>query len=101
VAQEQFYQQVQRQSWDRVLCTVNFLLIVLMLFDNIAYNKQMRNVIRAMVGSMSKQLQIQLLIVLVMFPLAFLLYMEYCVELADFQSISWAFMTLFKMTLGH
>lgn len=91
---------MQSDSWDRLLCTVNFLLIMLMLFDNIAYNKQMRIVIQAMVGSMVKQLQIQLLIALVMFPLAFLLYMEYCVELTDFQSISWAFMTLFKMTLG-
>ncbi len=74
--------------------------VILQLLENIAYNKQMLNVIRTVVSSMQKQLQIQLLIVLLMFPLAFLLYLEYSVQLEDFQSISWSFMTLFKMTLG-
>ena len=97
-------QKLQNEVWVehtiKVLSVCNFFFITLLIFDNLALNKQMMALIQVLFYSAKNLLKAQMFMLIVSFPFVLLTFFNYSHLLQEFNDISWTTMTLYKMTIG-
>ena len=75
-------------------------MIMALILDNIAFNKHTMATIKTIWLSIQDQFQVQILFLILLYPLVVMAYLTFCYLTEDFQDISWSNMTVYKMTLG-